>query len=42
MDGVIESLQYGVEPEDIIHNLGYDGKKVDHIVYSSLLAVCSK
>jgi hypothetical protein len=38
--GILKELENG--PENIVHNEGDDGKRVDHIVYSSLLAVCSK
>ena len=42
LDGVIENLQYGLEDDEIVDNKCDDGKRMDHIVYSSLLAVCSK
>jgi hypothetical protein len=35
-------LQYGLEDDEIVDNKCDDGKRMDHIVYSSLLAVCSK
>lgn len=41
-DGVIETLQNGVDDDELVENSIDDGKRMDHIVYSSLLAHCSK
>ena len=40
MDDVIKALLNG--PDEITNNAFDDGKRTDHIVYSSLLASCSK